>query len=58
MELHKDMFIFASYAGGLRVSDILLLKWKHFDGTKINFTIMKTGTQLSIRVPNKDFGNY
>lgn len=53
MDLHRDMFIFAAYAGGLRVSDILLLKWKDFDGTKINFTIMKTGTQLSIRVPNK-----
>lgn len=53
MELHKDMFVFASYTGGLRVSDMLLLQWKHFDGTNINFTIQKTGTQLSIKVPNK-----
>lgn len=53
LELHKDMFIFSSYTGGLRVSDILQIKWKHFDGDNINFTIKKTGIQLSIKLPNK-----
>ena len=53
LELHKDMFVFASYTGGLRVSDMLQIKWKHFDGDNINFTIQKTGTQLSIKLPNK-----
>ncbi len=52
LEMHKDMFVFAAYTGGLRVSDMLQIKWKHFDGVNINFTIMKTGTQLSIKVPN------
>lgn len=53
VQLHQDMFIFASYTGGLRVSDMLLLQWKHFDGTNINFTIAKTRSQLSIKVPTK-----
>jgi len=53
MALHRDMFVFASYAGGLRVSDMLQIKWNDFDGTNINFTIKKTGNQLSIKVPNK-----
>lgn len=53
LELHRDMFVFASYTGGLRVSDMLQIKWKHFDGTNVNFTIQKTGTQLSIKLPNK-----
>ena len=53
IELHKDMFVFAAYAGGPRVSDVLQMKWMDFDGSNINFTIMKTGAQLSIRVPNK-----
>lgn len=53
LALHRDMFIFAAYAGGLRVSDILQLKWKHFDGQHIDFTIRKTGSQLSIKLPNK-----
>lgn len=53
MELHRDMFVFASYAGGLRVSDILQIQWQHFDGANINFTIKKTGNQISIKVPNR-----
>jgi integrase len=53
MELHQDMFVFASYTGGLRVSDVLQLKWKNLDKSHINFTIQKTGTQLSILVPDK-----
>ncbi|HRH36522.1 MAG TPA: site-specific integrase, partial [Catalimonadaceae bacterium] len=53
MELHRDMFVFAAYAGGIRISDLLQMRWAHFDGTNINFKIMKTGTQLSIKVPNK-----
>ena len=52
MDLHKDMFMFSAYAG-LRVSDMLQLQWKHFDGTLINFTVKKTNNQLSIKVPNK-----
>ncbi len=53
LDLHKNMFIFAAYTGGLRVSDVLQLQWKHFDGTNINFTIKKTKGQLSIKVPIK-----
>jgi integrase len=52
LELHRDMFVFAAYTGGLRVSDILQLQWKHFDDSHINFTIKKTGSQLSIKLPN------
>lgn len=52
LELHRDMFVFASYAGGLRVSDVLQLKWKNFDGNHIHFTIKKTRQQLSINLPN------
>ena len=51
--LHRDMFIFASYAGGLRVSDVLKLQWKDFNGTHLNVVIKKTKTQLSIKVPDK-----
>lgn len=53
LTLHKDMFVFAAYTGGLRISDMLQLQWKHFDGERIDFTIKKTGGQLSIKVPSK-----
>lgn len=54
LELHKNMFIFASYTGGIRVSDMLKLQWKDFDGTHLHLVIKKTGLQVSIKVPNKD----
>lgn len=53
MEMHRDMFVFSAYTGGLRVSDILQLTWKDFDGQNINFTIRKTHQQISIRLPQK-----
>ena len=53
MELHRDMFVFAAYAGGIRVSDLLQMRWTQFDGSNINFKIMKTSAQLSVKVPNK-----
>jgi integrase len=52
MEVHKDMFVFASYTGGIRVSDMLQLKWQNFDGSNLNITMRKTGGQVSIKVPN------
>jgi integrase/recombinase XerD len=52
MALHRDMFVFSSYTGGLRVSDILLLKWSAFDGSHLNIKIHKTGSQISIKLPS------
>jgi integrase/recombinase XerD len=56
LELHRDMFVFASYSGGLRISDILQLKWENFNDTHIGFTIKKTGQQVSIKLPEKAIG--
>lgn len=53
MHLHKMMFIFASYTGGLRISDVLKLQWQNFDGSHIHIAIHKTKSQLSIKLPNK-----
>ncbi|GAC1604100.1 MAG: hypothetical protein NVS3B8_15020 [Chitinophagaceae bacterium] len=53
MHLHKMMFIFASYTGGLRISDVLKLQWNNFDGSHIHIAIHKTKSQLSIKLPNK-----
>lgn len=49
---HRNIYVFAAYAGGMRVSDILKLKWSNFDGEKINIQIHKTKTQLSIKLPD------
>jgi len=53
LDLHRDMFVFCAYVGGLRVSDILKLQRSNFDGAHIDFTIKKTKRQLSIKLPNR-----
>lgn len=51
LDLVRNMFVFSCYAGGLRVSDLLLLKWSNYDGSNINFTCRKTGENQSIKLP-------
>lgn len=53
IDIHKDMFVFACYAAGLRVSDVLRLEWKSFDGVYLHVHIKKTGSQISIKCPTK-----
>ena len=40
----RDMFVFCIYAGGLRMSDVISLQWKHinFEESKLSKTIRKT----------------
>jgi integrase/recombinase XerD len=52
MEVHQDMFVFASYTGGIRVSDLLTLRWEDFDGINLSIFVQKTKSHLSIKVPN------
>ena len=47
------MFLFACNAGGIRVSDLLQLKWKNFNGTHVTFIQQKTKEQISIKLPVK-----
>lgn len=53
IDLHRDMFVFACYSAGLRVSDMLKLRWRDFDGTKLHVIIKKTKNQISVKLPNK-----
>lgn len=53
ISVHRDIYIFASYTGGLRISDIFQLRWRDFDGEKICVKTQKTGSVVSIKLPNK-----
>jgi len=53
IDLSRDMFIFASYAGGLRISDLLTLERTSFDGSYLDLSIYKTQGQLTLKLPNK-----
>jgi integrase/recombinase XerD len=48
---YRNMFLL-SCETGLRISDMLTLRWKHFDGEKLNILTRKTSTVISIKVPN------
>ena len=55
MAKHKDIFVFACYAGGIRISDLLQLRWEHYDpkNEKVTFFIQKTKQQHSVKLPPK-----
>lgn len=55
MDIHRDMYVFAAYTGGIRISDILQLKWKNFNGSHVTIQIQKTGSPLSVKVPSVGF---
>lgn len=50
---HRNIFVFAAYAGGLRISDLLQLKWGNFTGTHICITMQKTKEPVSVKLPNR-----
>jgi integrase len=63
----KDMFIFSSFSGGLRFSDIVTLKWEHYDradqrilkqlqktGLKHQFKLTPTGITILERYHTKE----
>lgn len=53
LKLHRDIFLFQCYGGGLRISDVLALQWKHYDGTHIHVFTQKTKEMISIKLPTK-----
>jgi integrase len=52
-EKARDIFIFACECGGVRISDLLTLKIKNYDGEHLNIMMIKTNRQLRLKVPIK-----
>lgn len=50
-DISRNIFVFSCYTGGIRISDLLLLKWKNYDGTKISFTSHKTRDKVHLPIP-------
>jgi len=50
---HRNAYVFAAYTGGIRISDLLQLKWSNFDGSNITIQTQKTKEIVSVKVPNK-----
>lgn len=51
--LHRDMYVFSCYAGGLRISDVLQLKGKDYDGSHVTVTMYKTEEVVTVKLPTK-----
>lgn len=49
----RNMYIFATYAGGLRISDLVQLRWHNYDGDRILINTKKTNSTVSIKLPQK-----
>ena len=51
IDIARDVFVFASDCGGIRISDILTMKVKNYDGQFLNFVMQKTKKQIQLKVP-------
>ena len=49
----KDIILFQYYSGGIRISDVLLLKWDNIIEGRVHLTIRKTGKQASHKLTAK-----
>jgi integrase/recombinase XerD len=52
-DVHRNMFIFSSYAGGLRISDVITLRWRNYESCRIIMQTKKTSTVVSFLLPEK-----
>ena len=48
---HRNMYILAAYAGGIRISDLLQLRWENYDGSHIRVFTQKTKESIQIKLP-------
>jgi len=53
---HRNLYIFSAYACGIRISDLLMMRWKNVSGDRLYFQIRKNGECLGIRMPPKALG--
>jgi integrase len=50
---HRNLYIFNAYACGIRISDLLTMRWRNVSGDRLYFQIRKNGECLGIRMPPK-----
>ena len=50
---HRNMYVFSCYAAGMRISDVLQLKWDNLGEDRITIQIHKTKEPLSFKLPKK-----
>lgn len=46
----RNKFLFQIFSQGMRISDLMLLKWENIQAEKINYTMFKTGKQMKVEL--------
>lgn len=46
----RNMFLFQMFSNGMRVSDVLLLRWENIQGSRLKYEMYKTGTEMNIPI--------
>lgn len=49
----RNAFLFSFYNAGIRISDILLLKWENIQDGRLVYTMYKTNKELSLKLKDK-----
>lgn len=49
----RNMYVFACYAGGIRIGDLLVLKWENITDVHLKLTTQKTGAQIDLALPKR-----
>ena len=44
----RNLFLFAMYEGGIRIGDIIQLRWRNIVGNRLNYTMTKNGKQVNV----------
>ena len=50
---HRNLYIFSAYACGIRIADLLVMRWKNVSGDRLHFQIRKNRDCLGIKMPPK-----
>jgi integrase len=49
----RNIWLTAYYFAGMRITDVLLLKWSHFQNGRLNYCMSKNDKPLSFPIPDK-----
>lgn len=49
----RNLWLFSFYMAGMRVSDVLRVKWSDIHGGRLNYTMGKNNKSVTVKVPEK-----
>ncbi|OJW81526.1 MAG: hypothetical protein BGO69_09070 [Bacteroidetes bacterium 46-16] len=50
---HRNLYLFSAYACGIRIADLLMMRWRNVSGDRLCFQIRKNKETLGIKLPPK-----